>query len=96
VAFSAYLPVAAITALEIFPGADGEFTLYEDDGISEDYLKNKATWIRIGWNDAEKTLTLSPGHPGSTPIHQRFRVRLMTASGQTTILYTGKPIALQL
>src|SRR5207302_5950768 len=32
------------TALRVYPGADGEFTLYDDDGTSLDYQKNVATW----------------------------------------------------
>ena len=35
------------TTLRIYRGADGDFTLYEDDGISQDYLRGKGTWTRI-------------------------------------------------
>jgi alpha-glucosidase/alpha-D-xyloside xylohydrolase len=31
------------TTLEVFRGADGSFTLYEDDGVSLDYLKDRGT-----------------------------------------------------
>ena len=49
------------TALKIYPGADGEFTLYDDDGESPRYLKgtdDKTVWIHFKWNDAKRRLTV--------------------------------------
>lgn len=51
------------TSLKIFPGADGEFTLYDDDGESPAYLKgtdSKTVWIRCRWNNATRRLTVEP------------------------------------
>ena len=56
-------PVEGPTALEIFPGADGEFTLYDDDGESPRYLNGsdvKTVWIRFQWNDAKRHLVIEP------------------------------------
>ena len=36
-------PVADPTTLRIYGGASGEFTMYDDDGHSQDYLRNKGT-----------------------------------------------------
>ncbi|HEY4107620.1 TIM-barrel domain-containing protein [Puia sp.] len=88
-------PVTAPTTLRIYPGADGDFTLYDDDGISEDYLRGTATWIRMSWNDATKTLTLQPGAPAgmtSRPVHRTFALQVMTATGKPVknIVYNGK------
>ena len=33
--------------LSVFPGADGEFRLYEDDGITEAYKEGQCEWTRI-------------------------------------------------
>jgi alpha-glucosidase/alpha-D-xyloside xylohydrolase len=94
-------PVTTPTTLRIYPGANGDFTLYDDDGISQQYLHGKATWIRLRWNDRTHTLTLEPGAPAgftSQPIHRRFILRLMTrpASSDKTITYDGKKIAARL
>ena len=34
-------PVSEPTTLRVYRGADGEFTLYDDDGISQDYLRGQ-------------------------------------------------------
>jgi alpha-D-xyloside xylohydrolase len=52
--------------LRIYPGADGEFTLYEDDGASYAYEKGQHSTIPIHWNDASGTLTLG-ARSGSFP-----------------------------
>ena len=33
------------------PCADGQYTLYEDDGISQDYLAGEGAWTRMTWNE---------------------------------------------
>lgn len=43
------------------PGADGEFTLYDDDGTSPAYRNGsdpRTVWIRLRWQDATRTLTI--------------------------------------
>jgi len=94
-------PVTLPTTLRIYPGANGDFTLYDDDGISQQYLHGKATWIRMRWDDRTHTLTLEPGAPAGftgQPTHRRFMLRLMTqpASSTKTITYGGKKIAVRL
>jgi alpha-glucosidase (family GH31 glycosyl hydrolase) len=56
-------PVSGPTELRIFPGANGEFTLYDDDGESLGYRNGtdaKTIWIRFKWNDAARKLTIEP------------------------------------
>jgi alpha-glucosidase/alpha-D-xyloside xylohydrolase len=94
-------PVDIPTTLRIYPGSDGDFTLYDDDGISQDYLQGKASWIRITWDDAGHTLTLHPGAPSgmtSQPVHRRFSLQMMTQAGKPvkTIDYKGEPLQVKL
>ncbi|HEY0586945.1 MAG TPA: glycoside hydrolase family 31 protein [Pseudoduganella sp.] len=49
----------AISEIRVYPGKDGEFALYDDDGVSYDYEKNKGTLARLQWNDAAGKLTVS-------------------------------------
>jgi alpha-D-xyloside xylohydrolase len=44
--------------LRIYPGSDGGFRLYEDDGTSYDYERGAHAWIPIQWDDANRTLTI--------------------------------------
>jgi len=85
-------PVTEPTLLRIYSGANGEFTLYEDDGISQDYLNGRGSWIRLAWDDAAGELTLSPGAPaGSTDVvvPRTFRVLLLPRGEQREVRYTG-------
>jgi alpha-glucosidase/alpha-D-xyloside xylohydrolase len=54
-------PINEPLTLRIYPGADGDFALYEDDGSSLDYLKGKFALTRLTWNDKARTLTIEPG-----------------------------------
>ena len=47
-------------AIHVYPGKDGEFNLYDDDGASYDYEKGKgATTTTLRWNDATQSLSAS-------------------------------------
>ena len=45
-------------SLYIYPGADGEFSLYEDDGLTNAWEKGEFSLIRLHWNDQSKVLTI--------------------------------------
>jgi alpha-D-xyloside xylohydrolase len=44
--------------LRIYPGADGNFTLYEDEGDNYDYEKGAYATIPFHWDEARKVLTI--------------------------------------
>jgi alpha-D-xyloside xylohydrolase len=44
--------------LRIYPGANGDFTLYEDEGDNYNYEKDAYATIPLHWDDAEKVLTI--------------------------------------
>ena len=69
------------------PGANGQFTLYEDDGISQEYLNGRGSWTRMTWNDAAKQLTLEAGAPrGAANITapRTFKVQLLPEGTRRT------------
>ena len=79
----------------IYPGADGQYTLYEDDGISQEYLKGRGTWTRMVWNDRTKQLTIEPGAPqGATNVvsERIFKVQLMPEGVAKEVTYTGRRV----
>ena len=81
------------TTLRVYPGADGTATLYEDDGISQEYLAGKGSWIAMSWNDRLRQLTLAPGAPAgaSNVVSERtFKLALMPRGEVKTVTYTGK------
>jgi alpha-glucosidase/alpha-D-xyloside xylohydrolase len=88
-------PVAEPTTLKVYRGADGQFTLYEDDGISQDYLKGRGTWTRLVWHDRVRQLTIEPGAPqGSTNLTMQrvFRVVLLPEGTSIDVTYSGKAV----
>jgi alpha-D-xyloside xylohydrolase len=50
-------PADPIT-LYVYAGADGAFTIYEDEGLNYNYEDGKFTRIPLQWNNATRTLTI--------------------------------------
>jgi alpha-D-xyloside xylohydrolase len=75
----------------LYPGANGTFTLYEDDGVTRDYGKGQCSRITFQWDDARHKLTIDKrvGKYQNMAARRTFRVKV--AGGvQTTINYQGK------
>ncbi|HET7221369.1 MAG TPA: TIM-barrel domain-containing protein, partial [Vicinamibacterales bacterium] len=80
------------TTLKVYRGADGQFTLYDDDGISQAYLQGAGSWTRLTWNDRARQLTLEPGAPqgaANTARERTFRVQLLPEGTIKTVSYRG-------
>jgi len=91
--------------LRIYPGADGDFTLYEDENDGYRYEKGAHATIALHWDDAAKTLTLGAregSFPGMLAQHT-FRVVLVgkgqgvgigeSSAPQATVVYRGTKTA---
>ncbi|MGA3236719.1 MAG: TIM-barrel domain-containing protein [Bryobacteraceae bacterium] len=52
----------APTDLKVYPGADGSFLLYDDDGATFNHRKGEWTAIKMTYNDARRTLALRAAH----------------------------------
>ncbi|TPG65834.1 TIM-barrel domain-containing protein [Hymenobacter nivis] len=94
--------------LRVYPGADGEFTLYEDENDNYNYEHGAYATIRLRWNDRARTLTLDKRtgtYPGM-PARRTFRVVLVDAQHGTglgdetaparEVAYTGQQVAVKL
>ena len=81
--------VTEATELRVYPGADGSFTLYDDDGHTLDYLKHDGSRIRMSWNDKARTLSLEPTNEAANKVKRSFKVRVMPADQVTTIEFLG-------
>jgi alpha-glucosidase (family GH31 glycosyl hydrolase) len=89
-------PVTEPTTLKVYSGADGEFTMYEDDGNSQNYLRNKGTWTKLLWDDGAKKLTISAAPPAGVTNEsnapREFKVELLPAGTVKTITYNGRQV----
>jgi alpha-D-xyloside xylohydrolase len=76
--------------LRVYPGADGAFTLYEDEGDNYNYEKGIYSTITFQWNDKTRTLTIHDrkgDYPGMLK-HRQFTITLPDGTTQT-IDYDG-------
>ena len=64
--------------LRVYPGADGSFTLYEDEGDNYNYEHGAYATITFRWNDKARTLTIGArqgNYPGML-LHREFTILL--------------------
>jgi alpha-D-xyloside xylohydrolase len=86
--------------IRIYPGADGEFVLYEDENDNFNYEKGIYSTIKFKWNDSKKTLTIEnrEGSFSGMLKSRKFKVAIAgpqatadtSAKSSKTISYNGK------
>ena len=81
------------TTLKIYRGANGNYTLYDDDGTSLEYLQGDSVQTRIKWDDAAKTLSIEPA--SKQKATRAFHVELIPDGGTKKIQYTGQRLELK-
>jgi alpha-D-xyloside xylohydrolase len=59
--------VQAIQKVRIYPGADGDFTLFSDDGTTYAYESGAGSITNLHWNDAAQQLTHSGAPAWNNP-----------------------------
>jgi alpha-glucosidase/alpha-D-xyloside xylohydrolase len=87
------------TTVRVFRGANGQFTLYEDDGLSQEYLKGRGSWSAMTWDDRARQLTIEPAPPrGATnaAADRLFRVVLLPEGTTRDVIYSGKRVQVAL
>lgn len=89
--------------IRIYPGANGEFTLYEDEGDNYNYEEGVYSTISFKWDDSQKTLSISDRQgefPGMLSERQ-FRLVLVDETAGIgldestpvkTVGYSGKAV----
>lgn len=78
----------------IYPGADAEFTLYEDEGDNYNYENGAYSTITMKWNDRSRTLTIGKrnGSYNGMLTTRNFNVKVVGKDGVKTISYNGKAV----
>jgi alpha-glucosidase/alpha-D-xyloside xylohydrolase len=84
-------PVAEPTTIRIYPGADGLFRWYEDDGRSQEYLDGKFAWTNLKWDDAARRLTIERDTTAGTfeRTARKLVVQLLPQGASKEIHYDG-------
>ncbi len=91
-------PVDAPLAVTIYPGADGAFTLYEDDGKTFAHKQGDFMRMAMTWNDASKrfAVTLAPNSRMRAPAERPIDVRVAGSTTPRRITFAGKPVEVTL
>ncbi|ESQ80066.1 TIM-barrel domain-containing protein [Asticcacaulis sp. YBE204] len=78
-------PDAPLT-INVYTGADGNYSLYEDDGVSNGYVKGKLTRIPFDYDDKTGELTIGArtGQYDTMVAARTFKVRFLKAGDKTT------------
>ncbi|MBN2611918.1 MAG: glycoside hydrolase family 31 protein [Bacteroidales bacterium] len=94
--------------LRIYPGADGKFTLYEDENDNYNYEKGMYSIISFEWKDAEKILTIDDrkGEFPGMKAERTFNIHIVNetlghgvdviSGPQKTLKYSGKKVMVKL
>lgn len=87
--------VTGPTTIKVFTGTDGQFTLYEDDGISLGYLKGNSRGTGFRWNEKKHTLTIEPEvHTGSVDkaLKREYIVELIPEGKTRRVIFKEKKV----
>ncbi len=94
--------------IRVYEGADGRFTLYEDENDNYNYEKGMYSTISFTWNEAKNVLTIHE-REGSFPgmlVQRKFRIVKVTETRGTgmddafeydkEVSYDGKKVSVKL
>ena len=88
--------------IRVYPGADGDFTLYEDEGDNYNYEKGAFTEIKFHWNDKQRTLEIAAREGSYKGMLKSRKFRILIVDKQSpsgdkaavnvnkTVKYNGK------
>ncbi len=92
--------------IRVYPGADGTFSLYEDEGDNYNYEKGKYTLIKFSWDNTARQLTIGARKGDYKGMLKARRFRIVLVDGQSgsgdkpmkatrTTEYNGKELTIQ-
>jgi alpha-glucosidase/alpha-D-xyloside xylohydrolase len=78
--------------IRVYPGANGNFLLYEDDGSSFDFKQGAWMGVQMTWHDGRKTLALqlAAGSRMLPPARRELRIKLGEATKEA--VFEGRSI----
>ena len=94
--------------IRIYPGADGRFTLYEDENDNYDYEKGVCSTITFSWDDSKNVLTIHDRKGTFPGMLKERKFRIVKVSGNKgigmepvqkydkVVTYIGKEVVVKL
>lgn len=78
-------PMDDAICVYVYEGANGSFTLYEDDGITKDYTRGQGTYTRFVWDNSRGELSISGKSSQVAGRSRAFAVRFVESGEETTV-----------
>ena len=93
--------------IRIYPGSDGSFTIYEDEGTNYNYEKGKFSTFELTWDDTQKILNVGKRTGAFSGMKKNITLNIVVVTPQTgkgissseaakTISYSGKEIQVKM
>ena len=84
--------------ITVYPGADGAFDLFEDDGRSFAYRSGEWMGLSLRWEDRARRLSvrLAPGSRMRPPSPRDIAVRLAGSRASQHLRFAGRPLTVSL
>lgn len=82
--------------LTIYPGADGAFTLYEDEGDGYGYENGAFSRIRLFWTEKTSTLTIGAREGRYPGMPEKREFLVCCGEQERQISYSGEQVSLRL
>ena len=82
--------------IRVYPGADGQWQMYHDDGASNAYLKGDSSLTSFSWDDRAKKLTIIPVVSPSyrLPYQGSLKVELIGVGESKSVDLKGEPVSI--
>jgi alpha-D-xyloside xylohydrolase len=91
----------------VYAGANGETSLYEDDGVTNAYTRREYSRIPVGYDDKTGVVTIGArvGQYKGMPATRQFKVRVLRPGASAaadldaadkTVSYDGQPVTIKL
>ena len=87
-------PVDAPLEVRVYPGADGSFLLYEDDGRSFAYRTGEWMGMELAWHDTRRTLTAKLARGSKLLSARDLEVRVGDRTGRAR--FAGRTLEVKL
>lgn len=82
--------------LTIYPGADGKFSWYEDDGSSFRYRQGEFTRIECAWADRSRKLTLAWAAGSRPSPGRKVKVQAVDTGTTKVVTLTSRSVIMEL
>jgi alpha-D-xyloside xylohydrolase len=97
----------SVITLNVYTGADGSSSVYNDDGVSRQYLNGHFSRIPLRWDEKTHILWIGPrdgsGYEGM-PATRKISIRWIkpgtplsfTATPDVSVVYDSKPLSVRM